>query len=256
MLESFWWSCFLVEECGAQHRSFEVDVVTQFPNSLYRYLAHNFTGLATAIMADMTESQSGDDKRLDRQQMGRALLNDIGLTPTGAHGSIQHKEDMVRLFKVLTDFGFYDDQDIEKLPFWRNAPYVKLGDKPSSESEMYVTVYRRPLKEGKGYQALFVVMNESFVPRQLPLKLVNTTRLLGGDNTLKAGDVRNRMTVPESLKGWWDAAKGKDAQAPVLMDVESGDVVTLQPGEKETYGPVYVPYHNFRVFLAQHEEGK
>jgi len=31
MLESLWWSCFLVEECGAGHRSYEVDVVTQFP---------------------------------------------------------------------------------------------------------------------------------------------------------------------------------------------------------------------------------
>jgi hypothetical protein len=256
MLESFWWSSFLVEECGAGHRSFDVDIVTQFPSTLYRYLAHNYSGLVTALMADATDAGSGDDKRLDRQHIGRCLLNDIGVTPSGAHGIIHHKQDMMRLFRVLQDFGFFDDANIEKIPFWRNEPYVKIGDKPSSESEVYVTAYRRPLKDSKGYQALFIVMNESFKPVELPLKLVNTARLLGGGNTLKPTDVRGRTKVQENLRAWWDAAKAKEAQAAVLQDVESGDVVQPVPGSAETYGPVYVPYHDFRVFFAQHEEGK
>jgi len=254
MLESFWWSSFLVEECGAAHRSYEVDVVTQYPNSIYRYLAHNWSGLATAIMADATEAEYGDDKRLDRQLMGRALLNDIGLTPSGAHGIIYHKEDVVRLLKALTDFGFFDDQNIEKIPFWRNAQYVRIGEKPSTESEVYVTVYRRPLNRGNGYQALFVVMNESFKPQELLLKLANSRRLLGGPNTLTIRDIRNRTEVPESLKKWWDTVKDRDGTVLALMDVETGEVVPSQPGSTDTYGPVYLPYHDFRVFLAEHEE--
>lgn len=256
MLESFWWSCFLVEECGAGHRSYDVDVVTQFPNSLYRYLAHNWSGLVTAILADTTEAEFGDDKRLDRQLMGRALLNDIGLTPKGPHGIIYHREDMVRLFAGLTEFGFFEDQSLEPLPFWRNAKTVRIGEKPSTESEVYVTAYRRPLKQGKGYQVLLVVMNESFKPVELPLQLVDTMRLLGGANTLTAGDVRRRTQVPDELKGWWAGVKDRESQAPVLMDLETGDVVTRLPDRNETYGPVYIPYHDFRVFLAQHEEGK
>jgi hypothetical protein len=99
-------------------------------------------------------------------------------------------------------------------------------------------------------------MNESFSPGEFPLKLVNASRVLGGANTLKPSDVRSRMKVAESLQGWWGAATARDGRAPVLMDVETGDTVDALPGQPETYGPVYIPYHDFRVFLAQHEEAK
>jgi hypothetical protein len=256
MLESFWWSCFLVEECGAGHRAYDVDVVTQFPHSLYRYLSHHFAGLATAIMADSTFAEYGDDKRLDRQYFGRALLFDMGVTPSGAHGIIYHKEDAARLLKGLTDFGYFDDRNTEMLPCWRNAAQVRIGTQPSTESEVYVTIYRRPLPSGKGYQALFAVMNESFAPVELPLQLVDAKSLLGGANTLKAEEVRSRTPMPDNLREWWAAARTRDGQAPVLQDVETGDVVAGLPGASETYGPVYVPYHDYRLFLAQHEEGK
>ncbi len=255
MLESFWYSSFLVEECGAQHRAYDVDVITQFPSSLYRYLAHNFSGLATAHMADATFASYGDDKRLDRQIVGRALLNDIGVTPTGAHGIIYHKEDVVRVLSQLTRFGFFKDKGIEKLPYWRNADYVKIGDQPSTKSEVYVTVYRRALANGKGYEAVFVVMNESFDPVELPLQLVDEKRLLGGPNNLKSNAVIQRTVVHKSLGDWWaKVATGQDAV--VLMDLESGDVVARQKGKTNAYGPIHIPYHDYRIFLARYEEGK
>jgi hypothetical protein len=64
------------------------------------------------------------------------------------------------------------------------------------------------------------------------------------------------MQVKDELKGWWNGAKERDAKSTVLMDLETGDVVARQAGGKEAYGPVYIPYHDFRVFFAQHEEGK
>jgi len=256
MLESFWWSSFLVEECGAMHRSYEIDVVTQFPSSVYRYLAHNWSGLATAHMADTTFAEYGDDKRLDRQLMGRALLNDIGLTPRGAHGIIYHKEDAVRLLTALAEFGFFADREIEKLPYWRNASCVRIGEEPSAESEVYVTVYRRLLPDGNGCNALFVVMNESRKPVELPLRLVDVERVLGGPNTLTAGDVRGRMQMPEALRQWWAGASDRqDNDTPVLMDLECGGVVAAMPGAGEVYGPIHIPYHDFRVFVARHQEG-
>ena len=256
MLESFWWSCFLVEGAGALHRAYEVDMVTQFPSSIYRYLGHGFSGLAAAHMADATFAEYGDDKRLDRQILGRALLNDIGVTPQGPHGIIYHKEDAVRLLDALTKFGFFVDADIEKLPYWRNAPYVKIGDQPSTGSEVYVTVYRRPLPDGNGFHALFVVMNESFDPVELPLQLIDVARLLGGPNTLTSGEALAQTPMHESVKDWWKEASARGAAAPALMDVESGDVVARQPGDAETYGPIYLPYHDFRVFLARHVENE
>ncbi|MBS3764686.1 MAG: hypothetical protein KGZ25_15410, partial [Planctomycetes bacterium] len=257
MLESFWWSSFLVEACGAMHRSYEIDVITQFPSSVYRYLSHNFSGLATAHMADATFAEYGDDDRLDRQIMGRALLNDIGVTPSGAHGIIYHKEDAVRLLTALADFGFFDDEEIEKLPYWRNAPYIRIGEKPSTESEVYVTVYRRRLEDGNGYKALFVIMNESREPTELPLHLVDVERILGGPNTLQAGEARSRFTMPKELEDWWTEARGgRNENARVLMDLESGQVVAGVPESEETYGPIYVPYHDFRVFVARHQGGQ
>lgn len=251
MLESFWWSSFLVEGAGAEHRAFEVDMVTQFPSSIYRYLSQSHSGLATAHMADATYSEYGDDKRMDRQIIGRAILHDIGVTPTGAHGIIYHKEDAVRLLTALTRFGFFEDANIEKLPYWRNEKYVKIGDKPSSESEVYVSVYRRPLPEGNGYQALFVVMNESFDPVELPLHLVDEQRLLGGPNTLTASEALQQTKVHESLGDWWQQAAAGQTDSPVLMDIESGDVIRRQ-GNTSTYGPIHIPYHNYRIFMAKH----
>jgi len=253
MLESFWWSSILVEECGAMHRSYDVDVITQFPSPLYRYLAHTASGLATAHMADATFADYGDDKRLDRQIVGRALLHDIGVTPAGPHGIIYHKEDVIRLLSRLAAFGFFQDEGIEKLPYWRNAEVVRIGDRPSTESKVYVTAYRRALAVGKGHEAVLVVLNESPKAIELPLHLVDQQRLLGGANNLKSQSVLERAAVHPSLGQWWSklCAPGSGV---VLMDLESGDEVAAEEGKSDTYGPVYIPYHDFRVFLARHQE--
>jgi hypothetical protein len=250
MLESFIWNSLLVEECGAGHRSFEVDTVTQFPNSLYRYMSHNFSGIATTLCADSTPATAGDDKRLDRQHMGRCLLNDIGLSPSGPHGIIHHKEQGIRLLRQLASFGFFEDEGIEKVPFWRNADYVRIGERPSAESQVYVTVYRKQAAGG-GTRVLFVIMNESFDPVELPLTIRDTARILGGPNTLRRGAVLGRTAVPPELADWWAALSKTEGDAPVLVDFETGDVVARVAGDQEIYGPVYVPYHDFRVLYAE-----
>ena len=250
MLESFWWSSFLVEGAGAEHRAFEVDMVTQFPISVYRYLSQSHSGLATAHMADATHAEYGDDKRLDRQIIGRALLHDIGVTPVGPHGIIYHKEDVNRLLTELTKFGYFDENNIEKLPYWRNQQTIKIGDKPSSESEVYVSAYRRSLPEGNGYHALIVVMNESFDPVELPLHLLDEERLLCGPNTLKGKEVLGQTKVHESLTDWWQKIASDSGNSTVLMDIESGDIVTRI--SENTYGPIHIPYHDYRIFMAKH----
>ena len=69
-----------------------------------------------------------------------------------------------------------------------------MGDRPAAEQQVYVTVYRRPLADGDGFKALFVIMNESFDPVELPLRILDPQRVLGGPNTLKAGEILSRTT--------------------------------------------------------------
>jgi hypothetical protein len=251
MLEPFLWNSMMVEECGAANRAYEVDLITQFPNSLYRFMGKNYTGLIATMVADATEALPGDDKRQDRQRLGLGLLHDFGVAPNGPHGTFQHKEQAVRLLGALADFGFFDDQGLEKLPFWRNGRTVAIGDKPSSESRVYVTVYRRPLADGKGYKAIFVILNESDGPAELPLKILDPARILGGGNTLKSGEVLGRAKTPAFFKETWAALAGAEAARPVLMDFETGEAVARLPGQAESYGPVYVPYHDYRVLYGE-----
>lgn len=253
MLESFLYSSLLVEECGAGHRSHEIDVVTQFPNSLYRYLSKSFTGLVTTVCADTTPATAGDDKRLDRQHLGRALLNDIGVSPSGPHGIIHHKEQGVRLLSRLGEFGFFDDAHIEKIPYWRSAGCVQLDGPAQQIEQVYATIYRRPLDKGNGCKALIVLMNESPKPVELLLTLPDAKRVLGGPNTLTAGAVRSRAAMPPALQPWWDRVGRRDSDAVVLQDLETGDIVGRAEGATEIYGPVYVPYHDFRVLYGHHQ---
>lgn len=256
MLESYIYSSLLVEECGAGHRSYEIDMTTQFPNSLYRYMCKNHTGLVTTLCADYTPATAGDDKRLDRQHLGRCLLNDIGFSPSGPHGIIHHKEQGVRLLSRLTEFGFFEDANTEKLPFWRNEQYVKIGDRPSPESKVYVTVYRRPLDNGKGYKALFVIMNESLEHTELPLTIAYPDRVFGGPNTLTAGDIHSQMPIPNSLGEWWKRISARNADQPALKDLGTGEAILRAEDGAESYGPIHVRYHDFRVLYGHHEEGE
>ena len=252
-LESFMYSSLLVEECGAGNRSFDLDSVTQYPNSLYRYIGKNGTGLVTTLTADATFIVPGDDPRPDRQLFGRALLNDFGVTLVGPHGHIENMEQAARVLSRLDAFGFFKDADIEKLPFWRNAEYVRIGDKPSGQSKVYVTVYRRPLENGKGFKALFVLMNESDAAVTLPLTIADPRRVLGGPSTLKAGEVRNVTPMPEALRQWWGGLTGRAAGEGVLEDLETGEVISRAESGGQTYGPVHIPYHDYRLLYGQWE---
>ena len=250
MLESFIYSSLLVEECGAGHRSYDIDAVTQFPNSLYRFMCKPYTGLITTVCADVTPERAGGNKRLDRQHMGRALLNDIGVAPSGPHGIIHHKEQVLRVVDELSRFGFFNDTNTERIPYWRNQGLVKIGNTSSSQSKIYTTVYRRPLNGGNGYKAVFVIMNESNAEAELPITISDAGPILGGSNTLKAGDVRSSVELPAALGDWWSEMTKDDRDTIVMKDLETREVIP-KSGAGETYGPVFIPYHDFRILYAE-----
>ncbi len=265
--ESFGFDTAMVEECGGGHRTFEVDMLQQFPNTLWRRMSHNWTGLVPRIMPQSTDGVGiGDDPRLDRQYLGIALLHDVGLIMSGPHGQIDHKEEIVPNLHRLTEFGFFkDDGKVEKIPFWRTRDIVHFEEdktKAAADSvldtlagDVEITVYRRPLDDGrKGYKAIFVILNERDEDIELPLRLANVKRLLGGPNTLKAGAVRREAKVAAGLEGWWQGVAARNPEATVLKDFETGDIVAGSNKNSERYGPVYVGRHELRILYAEHAE--
>ena len=264
LFESFMWNSLIWGEDGARMRAYELDLLTSFPNSFYRVAAMNYTGLSTTMVPDISPVGAGDNPRLDRQMLGTALLHDFGVTRGGGviqGGGIswvpmEHEEQAVRLLGRLGKFGFFEDADTEKLPFWRNEAQVRMGDKSGDESKVRVTVYRRPLDNGKGYKALFVILNESDGDVELPLDLRDPKRILGGANTLRDKDVISRVLVPAALQAAWNATNDETtADVPALMDLETGKLIA-RSGDKagERYGPVFVPYHDYRVLYGECEQ--
>ena len=239
--------CMLVEDCGAQD-------IRRFPNSIYRYMAHNWSGVIACLGHDGGTGPAGSSKMPDRLYLGTSLLHDIGSRLYSAHGSYAHREIPVRMLNALAGFGFFEDADIEKVPFWRIEPYVKMGDTPPAESSAYVTVYRRPL-EGGGCKALFVIQNQSSKDIELPLRILEPRRILGGPNTLKAAEVRKGRPSSEAVGAWLAERAKRDAGEVVMKDLETGDVIAPVPGQTETYGPVYVPEWGFRVLYAESKGG-
>jgi len=191
------------------------------------------------------------DKRLDRQHLGRALLNDIGVCYAGPHGRFVHCEQAYRLIRKLHDFGYFAaDNQTEFIPFWRSRGVIAYGEEPPAKSnDVYVSVYRRPLADGQGTKALIVIMNERFKPAAERLTIADAPRILGGPNTLKTRALRATVEMPDALQGWWQGLAGRDGDAPALMDFETGECVRGQ--DANAYGPVYVPYHDFRVLYAE-----
>jgi hypothetical protein len=251
--ESFSWDTQLVEECGGSHRTFEVDLVTQFPISLYRYEAHNYTGLITRANPGPPPVQAGDMKRLDRQLMGRAVMHDIGMEYVGPHGYMPHAEQCVRIVNILHDFGYFEeDAKTEFIPYWRQPSAARFDTEPQPMTYgTYVTAYRRPLEDGEGYKVLLIVMNDGTEDRTKPLVIDRGDLIFGegGKNTFSAEEARAHFEYPEALQGWVEQALGNDPKGPVLLDMESGRLVGQH--KEGQYGPVHIPFHDFRIFYAE-----
>ncbi len=254
MFASFGWNTLLVEEACADPKSMEIDNVVAYPISIFRYAAHPFTGLVAQITSKGIV-ETGDDKVYDRQYIGRALLHDIGMLPGGPHGRHVHIEQFMRVFHALDDFGFFAEETTEFIPYWRGQTVARCtNDGEAPAKKIYLTAYRRPFeKDGKtGYHAVLVVMNENDKAVELPLRLIDVGKLLGGPNTLTHAEVSG--TLPAALEGWYANLAEERAAQVVLQDLESGGVAGRIDGAEESYGPLYLKPHDYRLLYARHVE--
>ncbi|HUS46653.1 MAG TPA: hypothetical protein VM098_00925, partial [Phycisphaerae bacterium] len=274
--ESFLWDTMLVEWAGSDHNSYELDSVVCYTPKQFRFYCQKWTGAVARVVPGYGGKKiiplPGDDKRFDRQYLGRALLHDIGASFDGPHGSMHQPEEGIGLLNAMDAFGMFDEAQTEFLPYWRNRGLVRYGpdhpdreytefDRPP-ETRVYVTVYRRPIERDgrKGYKAVFVIMNESEVPVRADLRILKPERIFGGPNDLSLQEVlaawEPRDGADKALLQAW--AKGAEPE-PVLKDLESGRFVPRSKAAadgEDTYGPVFVLPHNYRIIYGHHLGGK
>ena len=251
LFEAFGRMAVLTEGCGCEVLSHDIDNLTNFPETLWRYLAHgNHTGLISILACPANLPKPGDDEYIERQLFGRALLNGIGFQPVN-HGKPSNLEECLRILRVMTAFGLLnDDGQTEFIPYWRNRDSVQYGAAPQPANRgVYASVYRRPAIDGKGYRALIILVNEKEKLPSSETLFVNMQRLLGDAIPQTASAVWARRPIPESLKEWWANATAGAPQGSVLEDAESGALI--HSNGTDTFGPVYVPWHDFRMLLVQ-----
>ena len=276
--ESFLWDTMLVEWTGSDHNSYELDSVVCYSADKFRFYCQKWTGAVTRVVPGYGGKKiiplPGDDKRFDRQYLGRALLHDIGASFDGPHGCMHQPEEGIRLLNLMDAFGMFDESQTEFLPYWRNRNLVRYGpdypdkeytefDRPP-ETRVYVTAYRRPIERDgrKGYKVAFVVMNESETPVRTNLRILDPQRLFGGANNLTLQELATNWEPDEAadkalLLAWTADAKDE----VVLQDMESKRFIRRAAGSEaqESYGPLYIAPHHYRLiyghFLGGSEGG-
>ncbi|MFO7870220.1 MAG: hypothetical protein R6V03_02170 [Kiritimatiellia bacterium] len=270
--ESFAWDIQLVEMAGSHHPSVEIDSVVAYPKDKFRFFCQKWTGTIPRVVPGYggrtTRPYSGDDTRFDRQYLGRALTHDIGVCLDGPHGSMNQPEQGIRLLNRLMDFGFFDDENVEFLPYWRLEDVVCYGRdygerkfaviNGPSETMAYVSAWRRPYEKNgqKGFQVIFAIMNEADEPVRGDLHIMKNAPFFGPDgrNQLLLTEALDELTVENDTEAaalkQWRSASGEDGR--VLLDLENRRFVRRRPGQEETYGPLYIPSHEYRVLWGRY----
>lgn len=246
------------------------DNVALFPAGLYSVFAGTSSGLPARIRSNVRDNiRPGAAPRYDRQILGRALVHDIGVAP----GGMSQPAHYARVVRALARFEFFQAEQIEVLPYWRNDEVVRYGEeftrgsafeltRENPAAGVYVTVYRRPRGED-GYEAIFVVMNERDNPVRERLFMLDPARLFGTRNGLTAPAI-TKMTdfsaIPEDSD--WRQSKiagrmgGRKRKAYALMDLEDHGVVLFSESkgmDANIYGPLFIRPHNFRILYGVSE---
>ncbi len=272
--ESYAQDSELVESASAYSLSYDIDNVTRFPISMFRYASNTNKSLTTRIKPGLVGLKAsvvmpGDNPSLDRGVIGRALLHDIGVNT-----EIANVEQLVKAINILSDFGYFDEASTETIPYWRSRKFCRFGEEFSGDAfetteedpfaNTYVTIYRRPYGQAgnrRGYKALFIIQNESDDPIRGRLHMLDSKGLLGGNNNLAVRNIRTRYPLPENLSLDGRASKGFSYQGvTALEDMESMGAITKATKAQrqhfvktEIFGPIYIPAHDYRILYAHYD---
>jgi hypothetical protein len=261
----------LVGPAGGATRSTEETLADTFSLSLFRYLAAPHTGLSMQLRTNGRGGLpgAGDSPAWDRMAIGRALLHDIGVDPSGL-GQLAGAANILR---ALDGFGYFkDDEKTEFLPYWRSGAVVRYGEafkktdaftvtESNPAGRVHVSVFLRPTDSDPArHKALFVVVNEGDKPVREQFYILQPGRCFGGPNMVTAQTV---------IRGWdfsgipgdsdWrqevliGSARPDRGSPPVhLRDLEDNGYVQARSveGGMEIYGLLYVPARGMRLLVG------
>lgn len=246
-----------------------------YPLALFRYLAGTHTGLGARLNSNSAKLiRPGMNPASDRMALGRALMHDIGVEPTG----LAHLVMASRVVKALADFGCFEaDGKTEFVPYWRSRKLARYGEEFTQANvfeettvdptaRIHVSVWRRPAPEGKkGTRALILVVNEGDQPVREQFYVLDPTRLFGGANDYHLKDAVARWDmegIPED-GSWSPSGLSKDRVSllvgnvkadhyPVLVDAEDYGFVprTAAKGNQEVYDRLFIPAKGFRLIMG------
>jgi len=269
--ESYCRDSELRESAGAISKAYEIDNVTRFPISYFRYACNTNKGLYARVQPESTGFKGyglmpGDDMRLDRCLVGRCLIHDI------AHAAqVNNAEQFANVLNILYDFGYFDEETTEMIPYWRSRGVCRYGEEFTDDEfevtqedpckKVYVTIYRRPYKVWRGrqgYKALFIIQNEADEALRGRLHILNSQAIFGGENNLSIDEIYGRLKVPQghSMGGRVYAWGGSKA----LEDLERAGAVTqsrkdarMKVVRGEIYGGVHILKHDFKILYGHYD---
>ncbi len=267
--ESFASAAVLQGPAGGAAASADKTLADTYPMGLFRYLAGTHSHLPAYLVTNTKDLiHPGQSEAMDRIAIGRSLLNDIGVDCT----TLAHRALAAKVVSALTQFGYFeDDGKTEYIPYWRTREFVRYGEpftgkdafSTTAEDPMarvYTSVWRRPSPTKKGSHAVLLVVNETDKPVRQQFYILNAGRLFMGPNRLTSAAISAKLDfkgIPEDSD--WSKGKigrgtdvGNKNPGAQLMDIEDGGgVVTASTkGNQETYGPLFIPAHGFRLLYG------
>ena len=85
----------------------------------------------------------GDDLRMERAVLGRCLLHDIGEA-----GLLPDPEQLMRVLRILQDFGYFDEETTEVIPYWRSGGVCRYGEEFVTDSGFVRAISSRRVFKG------------------------------------------------------------------------------------------------------------
>jgi len=257
----------MVESACGFAKTYEIDHITRFPLSGWRFAANTNKGLTTRVKPYMgLPTHPGDNPRLDRALLGRAISHDVGV-----FAKFSNPGHYARALRALADFGYFDEQNTEYIPYWRTDKLVRYGEQFHGDSfdltekdpfaQVHVSIYRRPYRNAngkQGYQALFVIVNEGWEPVRGRLHVLDSERVFGGPNNVLVTDLWNGFDLPE---GGAPPVGYPYNGMKCMEDAETQDAVVQsirtqhENVDQEIYGPIYVRGHDYRLIYGHHAPG-
>lgn len=238
-------------------------VVDAYPAPLFRYLAGTQTGLLRRIAPENQDThQPGGNPKPDRSILGRALLHDAGLNMAGLANAAHAMQSMNK----LVEFGLFDEDNIEFIPYWRTDQIIRFGPKYESGdafalttdnpfADVKISIYRRDAGDGR-IEALIVFANETDQPVRQLVYLLNPDRLFGGPNKLTMSQVFRELdfsAIPKDADWRRERVTGMRGDPAALLDYEQHSAVQVAKVRDQTntiYGNLFIPAHDFRVLYG------